>query len=61
VTPWAALAEERQALDARGMEVHAGATNNMDHHYRQIIDFLKDIGMYGNTVILLLSNNDSNT
>ena len=42
------------------MEVYAGMVANMDYHTGRIIDFLKDIGEYDNTVIIWFSDNGSN-
>ena len=58
--PWHSLSEEERALESRGMEVYAGMMNNTDYHYGRVIDFLKDIGEYDNTVIIFLSDNGAN-
>ena len=60
VTPWDSLNEDEQALQARGMEVYAGMVENMDYHYGRVVDFLKDIGEYENTVIIFFSDNGPN-
>jgi arylsulfatase len=60
VKAWDSLNAEEQALEARGMEVYAGMVNNMDYHYGRVIDFLKDIGEYDNTIVLFLSDNGPN-
>jgi arylsulfatase len=43
------------------MEVYAGMVSNMDYHVGRVVDFLKDIGEYDNTVIIFFSDNGSNT
>jgi arylsulfatase A-like enzyme len=60
IKPWAELSDEERALEARGMEVYAGMLEAMDYHYGRVVDFLKDIGEYDNTVIIFLSDNGAN-
>jgi arylsulfatase len=60
VKPWNELSEEKRAVEARGMEVYAGMLDAMDYHYGRMVDFLKDIGEYDNTVIIFLSDNGAN-
>ena len=57
---WDSLSNEQQALESRAMEVYAGIMDNMDHHVGRIVNFLKDIGEYDNTVIIFLSDNGAN-
>jgi len=57
---WDSLSEEQQALGARGMEVYAGMVNNMDYHFGRVVEFLKDIGKYENTIVIFLSDNGPN-
>jgi arylsulfatase len=57
---WDSLSKEEQALGSRGMEVYAGMVNNMDYHVGRIVNFLKDIGEYENTIIFFLSDNGPN-
>jgi len=60
LTPWDSLSKEAKALGARGMEVYAGMVNNMDYHVGRIVNFLKDIGEYENTIVIFLSDNGPN-
>jgi arylsulfatase len=60
VKPWDTLSKEQQALESRGMEVYAGMVSNMDYHYGRVVNFLKDIGEYDNTIVIFLSDNGSN-
>ena len=57
---WDSLSKEEQALGSRGMEVYAGMVNNTDYHVGRIVNFLKDIGEYENTIIFFLSDNGPN-
>jgi len=42
------------------MEVYAGMVNNMDYHFGRVINFLKDIDEYDNTIVIFLSDNGPN-
>jgi arylsulfatase len=42
------------------MEVYAAMVDAMDYHYGRVIDYLKEIGEYNNTVIIFLSDNGAN-
>lgn len=57
---WASLSDDEKSVRARGMEIYAGMVSNMDYHYGRVIDFLKDIGEYDNTIIVFLSDNGPN-
>jgi arylsulfatase A-like enzyme len=60
IKPWKELSEDERAVEARGMEVYAGMLDNMDYHFGRVVNFLKDIGEYDNTVIIFLSDNGAN-
>jgi len=60
VKAWDSLSKEQQALESRAMEVYAGMVNNMDYHFGRIVEFLKDIGEYENTIVIFLSDNGPN-
>ncbi len=60
IEPWEDLSEDERAVQTRGMEVYAGMLEAMDYHYGRVVDFLKDIGEYDNTVIIFLSDNGAN-
>lgn len=60
IKPWESLSDEERQREARAMEVYAGLVNNMDYHFGRVIQFLKDIGEYENTIILFLSDNGPN-
>jgi arylsulfatase len=57
---WDSLSKEQKALESRGMEVYAGMVNNLDFHYGRVVQFLKDIGEYDNTIVIFLSDNGPN-
>jgi arylsulfatase len=58
--PWDSLSKEQQALESRAMEVYAGMVNNMDYHFGRVVNFLKDIDEYQNTIVIFLSDNGPN-
>jgi len=60
IKAWKELSDDERAIEARGMEVYAGMLEAMDYHYGRVIDFLKDIGEYDNTIIIFLSDNGAN-
>jgi arylsulfatase len=60
IEPWEDLTDEERAVEARGMEVYAGMLEAMDYHYGRVVDFLKDIGEYENTVVIFFSDNGAN-
>jgi arylsulfatase len=57
---WESLSDEERAIETKGMEVYAGMVSNMDYHFGRVVDFLKDIGEYDNTVVVFLSDNGPN-
>ena len=60
VKPWGSLSKEQRALESRGMEVYAGMVDNMDYHFGRVVNFLKDIGEYDNTIVIFFSDNGPN-
>jgi arylsulfatase len=57
VQDWDKLPADERRLYARMMEVFAGFLEHTDHHIGELINFLKDIGEYENTLIMLISDN----
>ncbi len=60
VKPWDELSDDEKAVEVRGMEVYAGMVEAMDYHYGRVVDFLREIGEYDNTIIIFLSDNGAN-
>lgn len=60
VKPWDKLSKEEKASKARTMEAYSGMIDNLDYHVGRIINFLKDIGKYENTIIIFTSDNGPN-
>jgi arylsulfatase A-like enzyme len=59
VQDWDALPEDERKLYARMMEVFAGFLEHTDFHIGRLLDFLKKIGEFDNTLIMLISDNGS--
>ncbi len=61
VTPgtleWDSLSDEQQRHHARRMEVYAGMVDAMDMHIGRLMNYLKDIGEFENTVFIFTSDN----
>ncbi len=51
------LAPAAKALLGRKMELYAGMVENMDHHVGRLIDYLKEIGEYDNTIFIVFGDN----
>jgi arylsulfatase len=57
VPDWSTLPSEARKLYARMMEVFAGFLTNTDYHIGRLLDFLKSIGEFDNTLIMVISDN----
>lgn len=57
VQDWNSLSADERRLYARMMEVFAGFLEHTDHYIGELIQFLKDLGEYENTLIMLISDN----
>ncbi len=54
VKPWSSLLPEEQKLYARFIEVYAGYLEYTDHEIGRLVDHLKSINQYDNTLILVI-------
>jgi len=59
VQDWDSLSDDERKLYARMMEVFAGFLTHTDHYIGELIDFLKLIEEYDNTLIMVISDNGS--
>ncbi|RJP75652.1 MAG: arylsulfatase [Candidatus Abyssobacteria bacterium SURF_17] len=57
VKPWAECSPDEKKVYARMMEVYAGFLTHTDYHIGRLLDFLKRIGEFDNTLIMVLSDN----
>lgn len=54
---WSSLTAAQRATEARKMEVYAAMVDNLDRNIGRLIQHLKDIGAYDNTLIVFTSDN----
>jgi len=57
VMPWEELSSEEKAKSSRTMEVYAAMVERLDANIGQIIEHLKSINQYENTLIIFMSDN----
>lgn len=57
VRPWNSLSENEKKREARKMELYSGMLDNLDVNIGRIVQHLKDIGEYENTLIIFMSDN----
>ncbi len=57
VQDWDSLPADERRLYARMMEVFAGFLTHTDHYIGELVQFLKDIDQYENTMIMVISDN----
>jgi arylsulfatase len=57
VVPWDSLTPEQKKKESRKMELYAGMVDNLDYNIGRLIQHLKDIGQYDNTLIVFMSDN----
>jgi arylsulfatase A-like enzyme len=57
VPDYAILAPATRAVMGRKMELYAGLVENMDYHIGRLIDHLKKIGEYENTIFIVFGDN----
>ncbi len=54
---WASLDKNGQKIEARKMEIYAGMIANLDYNIGRLIQYLKEIGEYDNTLFVFFSDN----
>ncbi len=59
VQQWDSLPADERRLYSRMMEVFAGFLEHTDHYLGELFDFLKELGEYDDTLIMLVSDNGS--
>jgi arylsulfatase A-like enzyme len=57
VQDWNALSVDEKKLYARMMEVFAGFLTHTDYHIGRLLNFLKTIGEFDNTLVMAISDN----
>jgi arylsulfatase len=61
VPHWDSLPAAEKRLYARMMEVYAGFLTHTDYHIGRLLDFLKSIGEFESTVIMVISDNGASS
>jgi arylsulfatase A-like enzyme len=61
VQDWGKLSADERRLYARMMEVFAGFLEHTDHYIGELVNFLKEIGEYENTMIMVISDNGASS
>ncbi len=61
IKPWNQCSSEEKILYARMMEVFAGFLEHTDYHIGRLLQFLKDIGEFENTLIMVISDNGASS
>jgi arylsulfatase len=61
VQDWHKLSGDERRLYARMMEVFAGFLEHTDHYIGELIAFLKEMGEYENTLIMVISDNGASS
>ncbi len=61
VPDWETLSADEKKLYARMMEVFAGFLTHTDFHVGRLFEFLKSIGEWENTLIMLISDNGASS
>lgn len=57
VKPWNSLTKDEKKKEARKMELYAGMVDNLDHNIGRLVQHLKAIGQFENTLIVFMSDN----
>lgn len=57
IKPWNDLSPDEKRMESRKMELYAAMVANLDFHVGRLIQFLKDEGLYENTLIIFMSDN----
>jgi len=57
IPDWESLSDEEKKYNARSMQTYAGMVDNMDFNIGRLLNYLKEIGEYDNTLIIFLSDN----
>jgi len=57
ITPWEDLSAEEQRRESRKMELYASMVHNLDDHIGRLIGYLKEAGLYANTLVVFMSDN----
>jgi arylsulfatase len=57
VTPWRDLDDQQRRREARKMELYAAMVSNLDANVGRLVEYLKQNGLYENTLVVFMSDN----
>jgi arylsulfatase len=57
ITLWEQLSADEQRRESRKMELYAAMVDNLDDHIGRLLGYLKEAGLYENTLIVFMSDN----
>lgn len=57
ITLWDELSEDDKRRESRKMELYASMVDNLDDHIGRLLAYLKEAGLYDNTLIVFMSDN----
>lgn len=57
ITPWESLSDDDKRRESRKMELYAAMVENLDMHVGRLLAYLKQEGLYDNTLIVFMSDN----
>ncbi|NIB40779.1 arylsulfatase [Pseudomaricurvus alkylphenolicus] len=55
--PWSQLTAQERKVEARKMEIYSAMMDDVDIYMGKLVDYLKSIGEYDNTIIFFMSDN----
>lgn len=55
--PWASLSDQQKRYQADKMAIHAAMVDRMDREIGRVLDQVREMGEWGNTVVFFLSDN----
>ena len=57
IVPWESLDAEEQRRESRKMELYAAMVDNLDDHVGRLMDYLRENGLYDNTLVVFMADN----
>ncbi len=57
ITPWKELGAAEKRAESRKMELYAAMVDNLDRHVGRLVEYLRDNGLYENTLIVFMADN----
>ena len=57
IKPWKELSAEDKKIESRKMELYSAMVENLDDHIGLLLQYLKQTGLYDNTIIMFMSDN----